>query len=1004
MKKVLMVLLLSATRLSAQQPGSLDPTFNPADLGYGYGDGPDDRVECIALQPDGKILIAGHFFTVSGTDHHRITRLQANGDQDPNFDPGAGVNSVILAMALQSDGRIVIGGSFTSYDGVARNRIARLNTDGSLDPTFDPGSGASGTVQAIAIQPDGKILLGGEFITCNSVARSRVARLNPDGSVDMGFDPGAGASNTVNAIAVQTDGRILIGGAFTTYAGTGRNRIARLSATGNLDATFSPGTGANNIVRTMALQVDGKIVLGGNFCSYNGTVRNRLARINASGSIDLTFDPGTGLGCTQPHYIKTVLPLPDGRLFVAGLFTSFNSVPHLNNTRLTATGSVDATFDPGPGTDNYVSVAALQPDGRILIGGRFTLCNGEARNRIGRLQVNGQADAGFMVNTGANGPVHDVLRLPSGKILICGEFTAYNGVTRGRIARLEADGQLDPTFDPGSGADGVVHDIAVDGTGRIIVAGSYSLFDGTQRWCLARLHANGDLDPSFDPGSGPSHPQIVTRVTTVEVLSSGKVLIGGIFLTYDDQPAIGMARLNTNGGFDATFNVGAGLDAAIDPARAHDFIEQPGGSIVVVGNFYTYDGIVRNNIMRLFSDGTLDDSFGTEQGVSDQVHRILQLQDGRILITGHFVQYSGVPRARIARIDANGALDVSFDPGTGLSNGVESPAVEVDGKIIIAGAFTSYNGVPRSRIVRILPDGTLDASFDPGAGPDALIRCLEELPGDKILAGGDFKSFVGTGRNRLARVFAGEAPPVLLSARVMLGGPYQSATGLMADALRTLGSFPQGEPYSALGYPHVGGGGGTVTPAVLALAGNNAIVDWVVLELRDPTVPATRNVTKSALLQRDGDVVSTDGGTPVAFNVAAGNYHIAIRHRNQLGVMTAAPIALSSTTTTLDFTNPATPTYGTNAQNNVSGTMVLWPGDVNFDGTIRYVGANSDRDPILTAIGGSTPTTVVGNVYSPMDVNMDGVIRYVGANNDRDIILQTVGGSVPTATRTQQVP
>ncbi|HRH39710.1 MAG TPA: hypothetical protein PK760_15275 [Flavobacteriales bacterium] len=158
------------------------------------------------------------------------------------------------------------------------------------------------------------------------------------------------------------------------------------------------------------------------------------------------------------------------------------------------------------------------------------------------------------------------------------------------------------------------------------------------------------------------------------------------------------------------------------------------------------------------------------------------------------------------------------------------------------------------------------------------------------------------------------------------------------------------------------------------------------------------------MVQRDGDLVMGDGISPIALNALPGQYFVAIRHRNHLGVMTASPIALSPTTTTIDFTNPATPTYGTNAQNNVSGTMVLWPGDVNFDGTVRYVGANNDRDPILTAIGGSTPTNVVGNVYSPLDVNMDGSIRYVGGNNDRDPILTTVDGTVPTATRTQQLP
>ena len=143
----------------------------------------------------------------------------------------------------------------------------------------------------------------------------------------------------------------------------------------------------------------------------------------------------------------------------------------------------------------------------------------------------------------------------------------------------------------------------------------------------------------------------------------------------------------------------------------------------------------------------------------------------------------------------------------------------------------------------------------------------------------------------------------------------------------------------------------------------------------------------------------------MAFLVApGGSYRIALRHRNHLGVMSLAPVTLTTTTTALNFTSTGTATYGTNAQNNVGGTVTLWPGDTGFDGTAKYVGNGNDRDPILIAIGGSTPTNTVSNVYSPLDVNMDGVIKYVGANNDRDPILTTVGGSTPTNTRTAQLP
>src|SRR3990172_1754243 len=202
----------------------------------------------------------------------------------------AGANLVIRAAVLQVNGKILIGGNFTQYNGTGRNYIARINTDGSLDATFDPGTGANGTIMAIAIQTDGKIIIGGWFTQYNGTGRNYIARINTDGSLDATFDPGTGANAWVHSLAIQADGKILIGGNFTQYNGTGRNYIARINTDGSLDATFDPGTGANAWVHSLAIQADGKILIGGNFTQYNGTGRNRIARINTDGSLDATFD------------------------------------------------------------------------------------------------------------------------------------------------------------------------------------------------------------------------------------------------------------------------------------------------------------------------------------------------------------------------------------------------------------------------------------------------------------------------------------------------------------------------------------------------------------------------------------------------------------------------------------------------------------------------------------------------------------------------------------------
>ena len=247
---------------------------------------------------------------------------------------------------------------------------------------------------------------------------------------------------------------------------------------------------------------------------------------------------------------------------------------------------------------------------------------------------------------------------------------------------------------------------------------------------------------------------------------------------------------------------------------------------------------------------------------------------------------------------------------------------------------------------------------------------------------------------------------VVVAPRVALEGAYDPSTGLMRDALRVLPSFPLTEPFSALGYAHVGGGGESVAAPVLATTGSNAIVDWILVELRSTGNPANVLATRSALVQRDGDVVASDGVSTLSFAVAPGNYHVAIRHRNHLGAMTATAVALSSSSTAVDFRSVGLATYGTDARKSITGTFpvqALWAGDVSFNGELMYVGNGNDRDPILLRIGGTVPTNTVSG-YFIEDVNLDGNVLYVGNPNDRDPILVNIGGNVPTNTRMDQLP
>lgn len=245
---------------------------------------------------------------------------------------------------------------------------------------------------------------------------------------------------------------------------------------------------------------------------------------------------------------------------------------------------------------------------------------------------------------------------------------------------------------------------------------------------------------------------------------------------------------------------------------------------------------------------------------------------------------------------------------------------------------------------------------------------------------------------------------VLLSAKVRLEGAYDEPSGMMRDDLRVGGHLPLQEPYSSLGFSQFAGGGGETTSAgVMAVTGNDAVVDWVRVELRSQASPATVVASRQGLLQRDGDIVSSDGSSPLSFNVGAGDYHVAVRHRNHLGAMTSAALALSSGVSNVDLSATTTTTWGTNARKAVGAVMVLWMGNATADNTMKYTGSGNDRDAILTAVGSTTPANIISG-YEGVDVNLDGLVKYTGTGNDRDPILVNVGSTTPNNVRSEQLP
>ena len=569
-------------------------------------------------------MAGGQFTTIGGQTRNHIARLDAATGLADSFNPNAGGN--VFAIAVQRDGKILAGGNFTTIGGQQRARLARLDAATGLADSFD--ASADSFIESIAVQADGKVLAGGHFSTIRGISRNRIARLNTDGTLDTGFDPNA--DDDVLCIAVQPDGDILFGGIFTSLGGVGgttRNRLARLHGnTGALDNFFNPDV--NNTVLCIAVQSDGKILTGGDFTVIGGqfpspptaVTRNRIARLGSDGKVEQTFNFGVA-----GDFVNAIAVQPDGKILIGGSFTN-------NIARLNSDGSVDTGFFTT--TNGLVTAIAVQGDGKILLGGQFSTVSGSAHSWLARVQgSNGQVDGTF--NPNVNSQVLAIAVREDGRILIGGNFTSVGGQTRNGLAELAGiNATTVDGFNPN--ANSIVYSLALQPDGKLLVAGFFTSIGGVTRNRLARLDASGAPD-SFDPNANDS-------VLAVAVQMDGKILVGGFFTNIGGQPRNGLARLDPVTGLADTFNANSN-------SHVNALVLQADGKILVGGNFHGTNcigGATRNYIARVDGASGLADSFNPN--ANDTVYSIALQQDGKVLAGGVFTSIGGQSRNRFARL------------------------------------------------------------------------------------------------------------------------------------------------------------------------------------------------------------------------------------------------------------------------------------------------------------------------------------------------------------------
>jgi uncharacterized delta-60 repeat protein len=756
------------------QAGAIDLTFNAIQLDstnhnfWVTNPGKFGYVQAAVVQPDGKIILGGDFETYNGKPVSSLVRLNTDGSLDESFKLSGPID--VRKLALQPDGKIIVAGVFTEHAGQPRNQILRLHADGSLDATFNPGSGpglsksgGTGSIVNVKLLPSGGIMVVGYFLTFNGQNRPYIVRLTSTGAVDPGFDAGNNieldflTSNVGGeALTILSNGRIMVGATFKRDNETLRNGVCRFFAGGTFDSTFGMGqTGANAGVKEIIELSDGKMLLAGGFNQYNNAIRNRLVRVNISGTLDDTFNP-SGTGANQ--IIDVIRVDGTGRIYIGGSFTQFNGVNRGGLARLSAAGALDANFNnqAGNGIDwpnSGVYTLNFLNDGSLAIGGYFRRFNTRRLNNFAVAGNTGVIVEGFNPTWDANGEVRALTALQGGKILALGfNFTHVNKQARNRIAMLHADGSLDEDFKPGTGFDSFVFEAVQQPDGKIVVVGFFKNYNGTPRNGIARINLDGSLDAGFDPGTGGDN------IYSVALRPDGKILIGGFFTSFNGKEKNRIALLNANGSLDEGFPNSSGANGAIQVLRL-----TPSGKIAIGGNFTQYNGATANRVALLNADGSPDPGFQSGTAIPDGgiIWNILPGEND-MYIAGNFLSYNDTFTRSITRVLYNGSLDPGFQNGTtgsGPNGQVRALLEQPDGRLILGGTFIAYNTTnPRSFIARINENGTLDESFNPGTGfTGGAINGFGLIPtADKkaIIAGGAFTQYRGYQRLRLARIKA----------------------------------------------------------------------------------------------------------------------------------------------------------------------------------------------------------------------------------------------------------
>jgi len=550
----------------------------------------------LAALPNGQVLLWTYSaFTVGGITRNGVARFNSDGSLDLTFDPGRGASGQITAVAAQADGKLLLAGNFNSFDGVAvTGGLVRLNGDGTVDQTFAAPSGNVGYWGLLAL-PSGKILT---TVFSAGTGAEDVVLLNANGSLNSDYGSISGLGGDATAFALQSDGKILVAGSFTTFAGYASTNLVRLNPDGSVDPTFNATAtmvdGSVSAISQVAVQNDGHIL-------YTGGSAQNLSRLNADGSPDPLFFQGAN----APGQVQAVTKSPDNRTFLAGVFLSVDGTNRAGLACLRSDGSIDPSFVPSGAIvwrqDNtnlpVTAQIAVALDDSVWLVGSFTAVGNESRPGIAHFLPNGSLDSAVVPALSAGGSITSVLALPDGRVVVGGTFTSINSVPRTNLAAFGLNGDLDPTIGVADGPNGAVTLLALRPSGGFYFSGNFTTAGTLRRDYVAALQADGTVDPSF----------------STQVFSAAPISLA---VLPDGQPLVAsnstLLQLSTTGTTDFTYTLpnvvgssfmGAGLNAvAVDPfGRTVLAVQESSGS----NRFPT----ITDSLIRLDATGNLDPTF-----------------------------------------------------------------------------------------------------------------------------------------------------------------------------------------------------------------------------------------------------------------------------------------------------------------------------------------------------------------------------------------------------------